>query len=999
MTIPKCSTFTTIPVVLLVAFVLLVRTASAQENAGATRSRDQINETIVSAAMRHQLNSSDGKYIEFELAVMKEHRHRGRTAQDIEETITTLRRNRSAGSGTDEPRSLVGVEIGVAAGLPWLHGGVSATWQTEIPANGGQLMKPSIIQQPPQLLTRHGEPLQTFDDLTDPAVLQVHYDALENGTDQLPDDMRQALRRAAVNEHIRLYEHDPEYAAVSDRLFDGGRLPRPTADPETVMGAYPEFAGRFRIKELLDFARQSEKGDKEALKSLEERAIADIATLADATLADAIPASKADDRASKADMENLSASVDQAIDLVGHFDPVLGNQFRAVKNTVTGVSSAIDTFKTTTAAGGNKVFASANFTLSVANMGAQVFSALLGVETPHQQVMAELRKVQEAIQEMRREMHDRFDEVLDETAKGFELLSRGQDAIRADISLVAGELGIQRELIYEIARKVINLQWMVFLGANRIEDKIDTNSLVERRCIRVDEYDEDLDENGYRECVNILGAMIGHPDHPADDRIFGSGLRRNQLSKENSGLLAGPGDVESESGLTLAMRRLAEALGRSKPASLPDEVVGYRTLLDARNLVHRFLLDNPKRTSIERENTSFWKDGFSNARMFRGIEAYERNLANLIEVIQQEVTAFQAGEPSAIDAMLESMRTTVRDIRDNFRSTVDSFYAGKIPIDDADWAEGRPVPEWIEVVQDGNCYDHLIRPATKLDAARLLMPFVHQRDLRPARGGYGRIEVCVRTQNKKIASSRARSGAPARWIELQLAIDYRPEVACGGKDTIRLHKFKVAPVVTAVWQSRVVRNPGYDNSTGRGRERAESPTVWRMVPVETGAGRDRDGLTIRGTRSIVDWFRQRQQRQRLPSECWYQNVVTQAVEALEEERLEEEWRLLRREILAGEEIGGKIRHADEELEQELTHLRNLLFTAYQFFPLYDDAARELDAISLEDLVETGPPWNALDRAEIGIDRIGAWLRSDRMQSFTRTNRLHIRPVADVGSEM
>lgn len=924
------------------------RSTAAQDSTGGSSDAEVAAEVTLYQLRR----GSNGRQTEFDLGLVRALHGMGRTEDEIVDTVQTVRsRSRDVRPGaTDEPASTLTFEIGGGFGLGPAGVEASIRYEREIRISDAEqfldrLSPSSRIRYPRQTTNNRGERIVTVDDLTDPDQLARRRREVAEEPDALSDSERLWVQKNSIAEHGKLYEQSERYRNSFNQLFSG-RIPRPDADVETIADAYPDAAVGMRLKELTERAARvdeasSEEDREKAKRDIEETVFVTLETLTEV-------ASERAKRARQANIRQLHAAGRLGAVFISRFDPELGHQITAAHDAVTGFIDIRDTFNKAMSDGADEVLSSVVAGGSLVDLGMNLVSAFAGIKSPHQQVMEQLREIREEIARLGREMHERMDGLHDAIDGVFRALSHGQDMLRGDLAVARRMLQNQMYAIEAVRRDLEDVAWLIIESRDDIVDNMDRITFIQNDCYR-ERPQEELSADKYNRCLDLLGNWVEN------------GLTLSQLDEDAAGL-AGR-DVNRST--TLARDRFRRALEDGEKLSAAESLsrrrlIGYRDLVNGYDAVREFLSYNHERTIHAIEND----ERFPRRRVFAELTAQRDGLAGFIVAIQEDVDEFRAETPSGVGALLEDMRTKIDALEKSFRDATDEFFKNSVEADGNTWDAGIPAPDFVKVIDDGNCYDESITRRTKHEVARYMMGRIHRNDLRPARAGHGRIEICVSTQNEY----RLDRG----WTRFNVVVDYVPGAECDGRRRIELLSARGAA-------------QGYLAKSERKR------------------------VFLNGLLQLAErWARQGEQ---LPEACRYENIMDRWAK----HEIEALWDAVE------PAVNEAVIRADGCLVADQDYLDAWLRTAYRVGSMFREPQTSqrrvrrigvseevlemnpLRKVRVADLLRTMPPSRVLNTARAAVDRIEERLRSDAMGVLMERHAIHVfksgGDLARIGPEL
>ncbi len=151
--------------------------------------------------------------------------------------------------------------------------------------------------------------------------------------------------------------------------------------------------------------------------------------------------------------KKAQSAINAAAGLISQYDPTLGKQFKTMTSSYLTVVKAVNTWLEATA--GLSTLDSI-FSLSTATMTGDVVGAVMnivslfgaGKSTPEEQILAEIGKLRQQVNQLRQEMHTRFDRIDAQLNAIYTTMQQRFDQVDIQLGVINGNLReVQRSLI------------------------------------------------------------------------------------------------------------------------------------------------------------------------------------------------------------------------------------------------------------------------------------------------------------------------------------------------------------------------------------------------------------------------------------------------------------------------------------------------------------------------------------------------------------------------
>lgn len=325
---------------------------------------------------------------------------------------------------------------------------------------------------------------------------------------------------------------------VWNPLFEDFYGISPVSDRNTVFSRVPEFYNHVAINQIAD--GQREQGELiQFVSETNRNQIIQIATIRenlesvrDYTIVSqerwAQKIKKEVERKKKQtnaiELAAHRSAVDIAATIIGFEKPDLGRQLKLVNNAVFGARKAIQKYRDLIDEFGSNAIgdkAAVILTGDYLSIGLTLMSGFANTGPPPESVILDqIVMLREEVQELRKEMHERFDALAEQMIQGFEAIHSLQLETLREIRIEA--MRSRRQMI-KIETILVDV-WNLTIEENRrVRDLISGLSWIPR-CEIPSVVPDDMTSQKFRECLGILRA-IAHdiemaPDMPPNDRAI-----------------------------------------------------------------------------------------------------------------------------------------------------------------------------------------------------------------------------------------------------------------------------------------------------------------------------------------------------------------------------------------------------------------------------------------------------------------------------------------------
>lgn len=487
----------------------------------------------------------------------------------------------------------------------------------------------------------------------------------------------------------------------------------------------------------------------------------------------------------RTDMVNARTAVAGAVALMGVAGPEareLGRKTLAVADAALGVQGAVHAFHAAGEIGASNSLASLALSGSLVSVGTALIGSLFDTgPTADEIIIEEIGKLRAQVEDLREEMHKRFDgvhehldEVVERLDSGFDLLSEDIADVRARLEEVKLGLREAREEIDAVARG------LTFTYVNMTQQHAQLMKAVigqdTSRCTEPLLSMENVDGDLLRDCrahyVSLARLVAGDQVViPEVSEISEDPFRSDVVLHPDRTVNAGFGEF----------KRLLESSGRASDG-LPDAVVGpeaWVELMIEQNESRTLFLNAAERHGIKLTSDDFRTVmGGHRADLREFLQAVEEELRVFTGIDESRETVFSAlfGEVRA--RLDEQLRDLIRSIQDDYYAD-DALFDGRTRPAGAEGAvipeiryEDHPhawnrmadfipdfdsdgIPDWLRLGSNAECraamLDEQVLGAASMWSPRedawfmgdRILQFLHGNDLMPVRLGIGNIDVCV----------------------------------------------------------------------------------------------------------------------------------------------------------------------------------------------------------------------------------------------------------------
>ena len=635
---------------LLLALLLGARAVAVQAQAAQVAQHEQFRAAVATEAMLHDWRANKTRENRLKVAEMAVALYLDEQAVPPDEIARRVRSFRDSVHASGVPGFTRAVVTAIGAG-----GG----------AAGAQAIATALKFGPGSAATIGGRTAMT---VLGGYLLNSWY----GGNDDLPEfrDLDVPLE-GVVDEYVERYRTDADFRVAADATITPQWAFSPTDDIDTILEASPNFANSVNIAAIraaIDrqgglqsiAIDQLDKGQKEIAGTLDRLEIGQASTdQAVAQLESEVGSFVFETRERWAterarerdalDVANAQATGSLAATLIGLDNPELGRQVYALNRAVFGVHAGLKTYELAADLGANMGLATTALAGNFVGAALGLVDALLGAPSPEQVLMGQMERLSEQVEQMRQEMHQRFDfvdarldNILTHVVDGFRVVGVNLDDISLELRTAQGRLAT------------------VIRGQRDIEELIVRRTAVLRKAI------SNLD-------LALAGCRITPP--PAWET-----KERRDLCVEGFGALAeslellqegnGTGDVDQSVNIHFKeLVRLIESTGRPSPGV--TNVVGPDAWFWAAIELERYLRARP----------AYREDNDAKIASTVGGELRRRRdaLRRYMDAIRNEMEAFQQGsETSAVALLLGEAREQVAVFRSAVSEIADEYYVDEL---------------------------------------------------------------------------------------------------------------------------------------------------------------------------------------------------------------------------------------------------------------------------------------------------------------------------------
>ena len=752
---------------------------------------EQLDDLVAAQATVHQYRTaSDGDVVEFEMGLVQALQSVEKmSAAEIVDFVRKFRDYRKARAAPASEAPGPAVELGLEVGSFKLLG-----LPVSVQVSVDQKVSSLVADLWPDFARSGVEPAGSAvasTPLTAAGVLELSnlqdsYDAWASRRIRTSLSHELLGQEATARHHVQLYKSSPDYREAWDELFGAVFSFRPTDSAPTVMSSMPAFAGYKNGEAVLEevralrgaleegaavdghvesLVREATASSKQTL-SLVEGAVREWRADKERQRREA---SKAEDEEKKrlirkTDRENLATVTKVSVGLLYFIAPEevqeRMSQIIAVAGAAGGVLKAIQRFEATPN-GANMNLAGLALSGNIAMVAVSLFESFLGGPSTEQLILEEIAKLQEMVQQVREEMHERFDQLYATMLDGFEQLTEQHALTHTVLYRIERRLRDQLDALSDISDQLLDVRSDIFDTRLVVIEMLNQVGL--RGCLRDSAYPRpELSENEFFDCLEAFrNVLYDLPDL--------------ELNATQIDLMA----RQLASATNLALRQLRRLTDDPTVRPLPRTVVSVRRFLGTILVLRDFLL-------TQAEQTEAHEATIRRSELMGQAVRYGDALNSYIRVILEELKAFHEGSDlSAFEALLAEPEAELEALRKAIAAAEREIYDGLegLPLD-------RPrgaVPSWVELIEDGRCPDYTVTTDFKksflVDTGNRLHELVHRDDQRLARAGWGKIEVCVQSRPYYLRPEQKY------YVGVSLTIDFHPDPQLGCNDaTIRLFK-------------------------------------------------------------------------------------------------------------------------------------------------------------------------------------------------------------------
>ena len=516
---------------------------------------------------------------------------------------------------------------------------------------------------------------------------------------------------------------------------------------------------------------------------------------------------------------NARASVGLAATFIGFSNEDLGRRTQAVGNAVFSVREGLKAYDTARASVGVNMDL-ASIALAGNFVGAAMNLAGVFLDTgpsPEEIILEELGRLRKQVNQVRIEMHGRFDQVDAQLDEIYQSMVDGFDVVNSNLDIVLGRLENANSRLRALSQGQRAIEDLIVSQAAMLDENMRDQHFALAGCFDdslpvfdtpVEDYYED-----FRKCVAGFGELAG-------------GLPRLQLESTDAVL-----DRTINKHFRELKRQMqlsgSESLGRAR--SLPEPVVvGPDAWFYVARRYEEYLAARPNLVRAYREY-------LSRSEVVRELRAKRSDLLDYMETVKDELQAFQNGlRPTAFSSLLADAREQIDAFGPIVSASLDRYYDderisglqrvrrnGKVvpevrfEAEEPRWRslsefyEEDDTPKWANIVPKCELDLSQLRYHTRAtrDAVRNMLDdsfrggaleqWLHPDVIAPARLGMGNVDICESVDISDGLRGRLFTMDMGYWENYQVSfhIDY-----CGGGVDVRSASVFV-PVVR-LWVSR-----------------------------------------------------------------------------------------------------------------------------------------------------------------------------------------------------
>jgi len=495
-----------------------------------------------------------------------------------------------------------------------------------------------------------------------------------------------------IREYVDLYHADPAFREAADDAVTPRWHFSPNDDVDVILLASPDFALHVDVQSLRDAVGDQARAVDRLRDMAEDRLnaiqrdIGDTATGLTSRLrevGDDVEGFITETRGRWAaerirqrtalDVANAHASLGLAANLIGLHDPRLGRQVSAVSGAAFGVHAGVRAFETAVELGANMTLATTALTGNFVGAALSLVGAFSDTPSPEQMLMEQMQQLSRQVDQLRTEMHDRFDRVDARLLTILDTVTDGFRDVQNRLDELEGNLGIANARLLALAQGQRDIQELIVTQTEILRSRLERLILTVNGCsatpFPVSPDETDLDR---QRCIAAFGelvaslhlsqAEIGHPDQLVD-RHF---------------------------------KQFAQVLNSGGDRISVNDVVGPDAWVYVVVLLEEYLRKRP-----------VYAERFADEIAERVGDTLVRRRSDLrryMAAIREDMRRFHGGSgQSVIGSVLQEARNDVASLRAAVSSIADEWYAdetlsGVRVVRDADGrvvrdADGRVMPE------------------------------------------------------------------------------------------------------------------------------------------------------------------------------------------------------------------------------------------------------------------------------------------------------------------
>ncbi len=439
------------------------------------------------------------------------------------------------------------------------------------------------------------------------------------------------------------YANNSEFRRTWDVLF----LPfygfAPNASDQAVMERYPDFANNERIREVTRLVR--EDGDHtHELRKVTAEVWRGMTTLAETIRAEATSREAA--RRAEIEMAGYHAAGSLAAMAISFGNPQLARQIQVTNDVVFDVLDGVNTLEVARELGASTTLASLTLTADVVGGLIAIAGVLMDTgPTPDQIIISEIGRLREQVQEIRVEMHERFDGVHEHLDIIYQHVMDGFDVVLRDSRLnhqaVMDALDDSKMRLFDIAGVQLDLGSIVIDQLDLLEQLLQGFEFAP--CLRsYDAAGEDaMRLSAYRDCrVNIekVAPLL-------------SQFQRDRILEPSRPMERPDRHVDWAFGEFKRLLSSTGSEGVSVAQSLPASVVGPITWFQVADAHDQLLFSHPEHAEADRNSAGASAEL---ERFGQVMRIQQTNLVRYAHAIRGELRAFQEGRRATAFSQLLS---------------------------------------------------------------------------------------------------------------------------------------------------------------------------------------------------------------------------------------------------------------------------------------------------------------------------------------------------------